>query len=345
MKLHVDLETLQLIEGPGFRNPVTALRFKRGDSARLEVAFLEGGSTAVVIGDPAQLEIRFGIKPRNRYDVSYLVHSAEWTMPDPGAESPVYSCSPSFNTVELDSALGVGSSTGTELSEITLMGEITWREGAGEPTSTRTFLVIVENDVNRGTEGVPTDADPAYPAPDAMVLKSEDSWFDARFVRHDIAQTPLNAAQRAMFMSNFGAELPEYYAGYSLKLLEMLDDAGSPWLTYDGTDLWFQGNAISSYVLYAGGYLQAGYLYDNGSTPAFDIDGRTLFDSGGMSLMDWSGDDIYMNKSMVFGPFTVACDYFTCYDGGSMSVGVYDSFPTSDGRVATVSGGIITDIS
>jgi hypothetical protein len=33
VKLHVDLETLQLIEGPGFRNPVTSLRFKRGDAA------------------------------------------------------------------------------------------------------------------------------------------------------------------------------------------------------------------------------------------------------------------------------------------------------------------------
>ena len=72
-------------------------------------------------------------------------------MPAEEAESPLYQCSPSFNTVELDSALGVGSSTGTELSEITLMGEITWREGPGEPTSTRTFLVVVENDVNRGS--------------------------------------------------------------------------------------------------------------------------------------------------------------------------------------------------
>jgi hypothetical protein len=40
------------------------------------------------------------------------------------------------------------------------MGEITWREGNGEPTSTRTFLVVVENDVNRGTEGAPSDANP-----------------------------------------------------------------------------------------------------------------------------------------------------------------------------------------
>ena len=136
VKLYVDLETLQLIEGPGFRNPVTSLRFKRGDAARLEVAFLTNGTTPATIGDPASLELRFGVKPRNRYDVGYLVHTADWTMPAPGATSPVYQCAPSFNTTELDSALQVGSSTGTELSEITLMGEITWREGAGEPTST-----------------------------------------------------------------------------------------------------------------------------------------------------------------------------------------------------------------
>jgi hypothetical protein len=164
VKLFIDLETLQLIEGPGFRNPVTSLRFKRGDAARLEVVFLRNASTALSIGDPATLELQFGVKPRNRYDVGYLVHTADWTLPPSGAESPLYQCSPSFNTLELDSALGVGSSTGSELSEITLMGEITWREGGAEPTSTRTFLVVVENDVNRGTEGVPTSAEPPYPA-------------------------------------------------------------------------------------------------------------------------------------------------------------------------------------
>jgi hypothetical protein len=176
VKLYVDLETLQLIEGPGFRNPVTSLRFKRGDAARLEVAFLANGTTPSTIGNPASLELRFGVKPRNRYDVGYLVHTATWTLPVPGATSPAYQCAPSFNTTELDSALQVGSSTGTELSEITLMGEITWREGAGEPTSTRTFMVVVENDVNRGTEGVPTSAEPAYPAPGSIALKSNENY-------------------------------------------------------------------------------------------------------------------------------------------------------------------------
>ena len=168
MKLYVDLETLQLIEGPGFRNPTSSLRFKRGDAAQIEVMFLAGGTTPVAIGDPLNLEIQFGIKPRNRYDIGYLVRSASWIMPT--TEPPIYRCSPSFNTIELNSALGVGSATGSELAEITLMGEITWREGSAEPTSTRTFLVVVENDVNRGTEGVPTSAEPAYPAPSSIEL-------------------------------------------------------------------------------------------------------------------------------------------------------------------------------
>lgn len=196
MKLYVDLETLDLIGGPGFRNPINALRFKRGDAARLEVTFLAGGATPASIGDPAALELQFGIKPRYRYDVDYLCHTADWTMPAPDAVNPVYQCSPSFNTVELDSALGVGSSTGTELTEITLMGEITWREGAGQPTSTRTFFVIVENDVNRGTEGVPTSAAPAYPAPQSLALLTS-------VVRHDAAQS-LSAGQQSQARANIG---------------------------------------------------------------------------------------------------------------------------------------------
>ena len=140
MKLYVDLESLQLIEGPGFRNPITSLRFKRGDAALLEVSFLESGTTPASLGNPATLEIKFGIKPVNRYDFGYLVVTSVWTKPALGAASQIYQGSPSFNTAELDSALGVGSATGTELAEITLMGEITWREGTGEPTSTRTFL-------------------------------------------------------------------------------------------------------------------------------------------------------------------------------------------------------------
>ncbi|MCP5535377.1 MAG: hypothetical protein H7A51_03985 [Akkermansiaceae bacterium] len=174
------------------------MRFKRGDAARLDVTFLTNGTTATEIGDPSILEMRFGAKPRGRYDVSYLVHSSVWTLPEVGAENPFYQSSPSFNTVELDSAMQVGSAAGSELSEITLMGEITWREGEAEPTSTRTFLVVVENDVNRGTEGVPTDSEPSYPLPGAIELIAHKGVADGypsldSEARIPVAQLPLSA--------------------------------------------------------------------------------------------------------------------------------------------------------
>lgn len=153
VKLHVDLDTLQLIQAPGQRSAVTSLYFKRGDAVRLQVTFLENGITPVTIGDPGTLEIQIGIKPRNQFDRSYLAHTADWSMPSVGDDTPAYECVLSFNTLEIDDVLNVGSVT--ELPEVTLMGEITWREGTSEPTSTRTFLVVVENDVNRGTEGTP----------------------------------------------------------------------------------------------------------------------------------------------------------------------------------------------
>jgi hypothetical protein len=218
VKLYVDLETLQLIEGPGFRNPTSSLRFKRGDAAQIEVTFLAGGTTPVAIGDPLNLEIQFGIKPRNRYDIGYLVRSANWIMPT--TEPPIYRCSPSFNTIELNSALGVGSATGSELAEITLMGEITWREGSEEPTSTRTFLVVVENDVNRGTEGVPTSAEPPYPAPENIVttaaitvaLANHSNAADPHpnYLRHD-EQESLSAEEQTNVRAAINApEAPPY---------------------------------------------------------------------------------------------------------------------------------------
>jgi hypothetical protein len=170
VNLHVDLETLQLIQGPGQRSAVAALRFKRGDAARLQVVFLQNGLTPVTIGDPDELEIQIGIKPRNQFEHSYLAHCVDWSMPSEGDDTPTYECFLSFNTLQLNSALNVGSESSEELSEITLMGEITWREGMGEHTSTRTFLVVVENDVNRGTEGAPDDANPVYPPPQGIEM-------------------------------------------------------------------------------------------------------------------------------------------------------------------------------
>ena len=201
VNLHVDLETLQLIQGPGQRSAVAALRFKRGDAARLQVVFLENGLTPATIGNPNALEIQIGIKPRNQFDRSYLTQSVAWSMPSEGDDTPIYGCALSFNTLQLNSALNIDSPTAEELAEITLMGEITWREGTGEPTSTRTFLVVVENDVNRGTEGAPISAELAYPAPQSIVTLSS---IGDLAVRHDTEQS-LGVSDQLQARLNIGA--------------------------------------------------------------------------------------------------------------------------------------------
>ena len=192
MKLYVDLETLQLIEAPGFRSPVTSLRFKRGDAATLEVAFLSSAASVYsLIGDRATLAMQFGIKAAADYAGGYLVHEPAWTMPAEDAVAPVYVCAPSFNTTALNTALGVGGST--ELATLTAMAEITWVDSSGEPASTRTFEIAIENDVNRGTEGTPL----SNPTPEA--------WLSARAPRIDTSR-PLTPAELLMANANFGDE-------------------------------------------------------------------------------------------------------------------------------------------
>jgi hypothetical protein len=258
VNIHVDLETLQLIQGPGQRSAVAALRFKRGDAARLQVVFLENGLTPATIGNPNALEIQIGIKPRNQFDRSYLTQSVAWSMPSEGDDTPIYGCALSFNTLQLNSALNIDSPTAEELAEITLMGEITWREGSGEPTSTRTFLVVVENDVNRGTEGVPINADPAYPAPQNIALAN-------LVVRHDIAQL-LGLPAKLQARQNIGAD--DYVTKPLLLTASPVKDSAV---------------SISNVTLYAAGTASPLPNQDTGvlHLVSVDPDGRRIYTSGG----------------------------------------------------------------
>ena len=107
MKIYVDLETLQLIEAPGFRNPVTSLRIKRGDYPKFEVLFLTGGLTATSLGAKATLNLRFGAMVNGQFGGDYLVYNGAWEIPEDDDAAHVYVAYPCFNTVELDAALHV----------------------------------------------------------------------------------------------------------------------------------------------------------------------------------------------------------------------------------------------
>ena len=258
MKLYVDLETLELIEGPGFRTPVSAIRFKRGDAARLEVAFLSGGSVRTHLGLPSAVELQFAAKQEGGYDLGYLVHSSSWTMPAEGSASPVYECAPSFNTGELNDALGVGVSGGSEAASIDLMAEITWRVGGGLPTSTRTFRITIDNDVIRGTEGVPVSAAPPYPAPGAIEMTTRRGIPDGYAALDSEGRVPgsqLPDGMRAELASpsNYALyPLPPVFRGLALYVLNFYYAAGGHTLadlirameTHHGSGFW--GDILST---------------------------------------------------------------------------------------------------
>jgi hypothetical protein len=223
VKLHVDLDTLQLVAGPGQGSPPAPWVVKRGDTRTVDVVFLDAGLTPATIGDPDALEIRLGIKPARAFASDYLAHTAAFTMPQPGAE-PVYRASLCFNTVELDAALHVGESG--ELAELPLMAELTWRVDGGDPVSTRNFTVVVENDVNRGTEGLPQHANPPYPAPQDLALRSE-------VLRHDIPQT-LSSGAMAQARDNLGLQQWIGTVMISVSQVNELEAAFSAWLQASG---------------------------------------------------------------------------------------------------------------
>jgi hypothetical protein len=222
VKLHVDLETLRLIEGPGFRNPVQSIRIKRGDAAQFQVQFLTGGSTPTQIGGPDVLSIGFGVKLPGGFSGEYLVYSVDWTFPsvDPETTDNTYLVSPSFNTETLNAALGIGGEN--ELAEISLIGEISWSVNGGPPTSTRTFAVIVENDVIRGTEGTPL----GEPSP--------DEWLDSR---RPLPVTGAFAPENGVTVGIVGQE---YRAGATAPFTWYKCQEGAPdylWALIDAVDV------------------------------------------------------------------------------------------------------------
>ena len=140
MKFFVDLDLLQLVESPGYRNPVQTVRMKRGDGASLELRFYRGTEPVTLA---AGALIKFGAKPVGDYTGDLIVESSDFILS--GAD-PVYSATLTLNSDALNALIKPAG--GPEKSEITLMGEMTWRT-TGLPESTRTFSIIVENDVIR----------------------------------------------------------------------------------------------------------------------------------------------------------------------------------------------------
>lgn len=149
MKVYINLEDFGLIRAAGVPQPVTSIRFKRGRADPLEVRFAseEGVSVYQEIGD-----MFFVLKKRGEYDSQALVKSFGWTLAQPEDEDPVYRCNPVMDTPALNALFAIDGDESNDVESVTLMGEISWLDGDGRLYGSKTFEVVVDNDVLRDVD-------------------------------------------------------------------------------------------------------------------------------------------------------------------------------------------------
>lgn len=161
MQLYIDVDLNQLVQNAGNKNTVSSLSFKRGDTAQINVQFVQAGA---VIELPADAAGKIGFKKVGKYDDDFIVSALTWVKTGVGATAS-YAFAPSFNTTQLNALL---DQNGDPVASVQLMGEIEWTTG-GTTESTNTFTATIANDVIKDDEGVPTSGTPPYPIPSLLL--------------------------------------------------------------------------------------------------------------------------------------------------------------------------------
>jgi hypothetical protein len=158
MRCFIDVDTQQTILLPGVSAPVTSFEFKRTATARLEVQFTQRGLVIELPSDAAGI---FGVKDSGKYDeTAFLSGSLGWVKTGTGAAT-VYSFTLSFINTALDALFNVDGNPNNDVAQLTLMGEIQWTTG-GNTFKSPTLAIVIDNDVNRGGETMPSTPPISY---------------------------------------------------------------------------------------------------------------------------------------------------------------------------------------
>jgi hypothetical protein len=162
MRLYIDLDTRGFIESESFPRSVQSLSFKRRDFIPIELSFLRNG----IIQELSESATgKIGLKHKGQFGSPfYLAFDGGWIKTGSG-DSTRYKFSLNLHTTEIESAFLA------EPTSVPAMIEIEWRENQ-LVTSSLTIDVDLQNDVNRGDEGVAQDATPIYPLPSEIVTRA-----------------------------------------------------------------------------------------------------------------------------------------------------------------------------
>ena len=150
MQLFIDTINNTFINDALFRSPLNEVSFKRGDSANVQIAFVNDGTIVSMLSSRL---ITFGIKEAGKYDANFLVTASDYTI-----SGNYYVLNPSFNTVQINDLLNSDDDNeNNDIESILGMLEVTWSDNEGDDwTSTNVIDAIIENDVCKGGEATPT---------------------------------------------------------------------------------------------------------------------------------------------------------------------------------------------
>ena len=166
MQLVYDLATQKFYSGVGVSPALKGLLWKRRDQFPVDVIFTRSGvRTSLPSGTTGSI----GLKRAGDFTSSYSASSFSWTVSGSG-DTSVYSFLLSLSTTEIDSLFEPVNSS-LEPEHVAMMLELTWGIGSSVE-STPILPVTLQNDVNRGDEGVLAQANPTYPVPADILTKS-----------------------------------------------------------------------------------------------------------------------------------------------------------------------------
>jgi hypothetical protein len=238
MTLFWNLKLGRLVTDVGGEVERSAINFKRGDAAEIEILFFRGNVVQVM---PTTMEIRFAVKPTNSFSSPPLVFQNAFTRQDwtnPATQEVVvggrWLADISTNTEQINDYFADEG----EPDSVELRGEITYRADDDRGwNSSQTFSVGIDNDLIKGDEGTPTNAE----EPTNYITTTNAN---ARYVRYDVAQT-LTSGQKTQTRTNIGA-LEGSGLGVSTSAQTLTDPQKAQVLTNLGLNLNTQVNVYTS---------------------------------------------------------------------------------------------------
>ena len=165
MNLYVNSDTGRFQQGAGTTLPLgDTLVLMRGDNVFIDVYFVRsGGSNSFDLGNVVTMTL--GIKPQGSFDnTSYLAVSDSFTKLNEDNDT-FYRFELNLNTEQLGTFLGKDNNNVNDLDSAIANIEITRTVTDSVGTSVTTTprqIATIQNDINRGDEGVPTDSTPEY---------------------------------------------------------------------------------------------------------------------------------------------------------------------------------------